>query len=176
MRMRREQKMQIVDELKESISKCSLGILTDYQGLSATEITAMRRKLRQMGIEYRVVKNTLARFAAEKAGKDFLSGSFEGPVAVAFGYGDIIEPARALLNYINSSDTAMSIRSGFLGDRLLTSEEVKTLAKIPSREVLLAQLVSGMQAPITALLNCLNSPIRGTIAVLQNRIKQLEGG
>jgi len=174
--MRREQKTKIVDELKEAMSGCSLGILTDYQGLSAAEITILRKKLRQLGIEYRVVKNTLARFAAEKADKDFLSGNFEGPVAIAFGYGDIIEPAKTLLNYINSSDTNLSIRSGFLGDRLLTSEEVKTLASIPSREILLAQLISGMQAPITALLNCLNSPLRGTIAVLQNRIKQLEGG
>ena len=174
--MRREQKMQIVDELKEAISRCSLGVLTDYRGLSASEITVLRRKLRQLGIEYRVVKNALARFAAKKADKDFLSGNFEGPVAIAFGYGDVIKPAKALLDYINSSDTAMSIKSGFLGDRLLTSEEVKTLARIPSREVLLAQLISGMQAPIVALLNCLNSPLRGTIAVLQNRIKQLEGG
>jgi large subunit ribosomal protein L10 len=174
--MRREQKVKIVDELKEAMSRCSLGILTDYQGLSASESTVLRKKLRQMGIEYRVVKNTLARFAAEKADKDFLSGNFEGPVAIAFGYGDVIEPARALLDYINSSEKAMSIKGGFLGDRLLTAEEVKTLARIPSREVLLAQLISGMQSPIVALLNCLNSPLRGTVAVLQNRIKQLEGG
>jgi len=174
--MRREQKVRIVDELKEAMSRCSLGVLTNYQGLSASEITVLRRKLRQLGIEYRVVKNTLARFAAEKADKDFLSGNFEGPVAIAFGYGDVVEPARALLDYISSSDTALSIRSGFLGDRLLTSDEVKTLAKIPSREVLLAQVISGMQAPIAALLNCLTSPLRDTIGVLQNRIKQLEGG
>jgi large subunit ribosomal protein L10 len=174
--MRREQKVRVVDELKEAMSRCSLGVLTDYQGLSASEITILRRKLRQLGIEYRVVKNTLARFAAENADKDFLSSQFEGPVAIAFGYGDVIEPAKALLDYINSSDTALSIRSGFLGERLLTSEEVKTLAKIPSREVLLAQVISGMQAPIAALLNCLTSPLRDTIVVLQNRIKQLEGG
>ena len=174
--MRREQKVRIVGELKEAISRCSLGVLTDYQGLSASEITVLRRKLRQLGIEYRVVKNTLARLAAEKADKDFLSGNFEGPVAIAFGYGDVVEPARALLDYINSSDTTLSIRSGFLGNRLLTSEEVKTLAKIPSREVLLAQVMSGMQAPIAALLNCLTSPLRDTIGILQNRIKQLEGG
>ncbi len=174
--MRREQKMRIVDELKEAISKCSLGILTNYQGLSTSEITVMRRKLRQMGIEYRVVKNTLARFAAEKADKDFLSDSFEGPVAVAFSYGDVVEPAKALLDYINSSNIALSIRSGFLSDRLLTSDEVKILAKTPSREVLLAQVISGMQAPIVALLNYLASPLRDTIGILQNRIKQLEGG
>ena len=174
--MRREQKVRIVDELKEAMSRCSLGVLTDYQGLSASELTILRRKLRQLNIEYRVVKNTLARFAAENADKGFLSSKFEGPVAIAFGYGDVIEPAKALLDYINSSDTNLSSRSGFLGDRLLTSEEVKTLAKIPSREVLLAQVISGMQAPIVALLNCLTSPLRDTIGVLQNRIKQLEGG
>ena len=174
--MHREQKMRIVDQLKEAISKCSLGILTNYQGLSTSEINVVRRRLRQMGIEYRVVKNTLARLAASKADKGFLSGSFEGPVAVAFGYGDIVEPAKALLDYINSSSTTLSIRSGFLGDRLLTSDEVKMLAKTPTREVLLAQVISGMQAPIANLLNCLTSPLRDTIGILQNRIKQLEGG
>jgi len=172
----REQKARVVDELKEALSKSSVSILTDYKGLSTVELTILRKKLGELGIEYRVVKNTLARFAAEKAGKGFLVSSFEGPVAIAFGYGDVVEPARALLDYINSSDTTLSIRSGFLGNRLLTSEEVKTLAKIPSREVLLAQVMSGMQAPIAALLNCLTSPLRDTIGILQNRIKQLEGG
>ncbi|MEE9583426.1 MAG: 50S ribosomal protein L10 [Dehalococcoidales bacterium] len=172
--MNRQQKVRTVDELKEAMTKCSVAVLTNYQGLSASEMVVLRRRLRQLGIEYRVVKNTLARFAAEKAGKDFLAGSFEGPVAVALGYGDITEPARALLDYIRSSNSTLAIRGGFLGDRLLTSQDVNTLATVASREVLLAQLLAGMQGPIVALLNCLANPLRDVIGILQARIKQLE--
>lgn len=172
--MNRQQKAQAVDELKETITRCSVGVLTNYQGLSAGEMTVLRRKLRQLGIEYRVVKNTLARFAAKKAGKDFLTDSFEGPVAIALGYGDITEPARALVDYIRGANSTLAIRGGFLADRLLSPEDVKTLATLASREVLLAQLLAGMQGPIVALLNCLANPLRDVIGILQARIKQLE--
>ena len=100
--MNREQKVQIVNELKEAMTKCSSGILTDYKGLSNAELTLLRRKLRELDIEYRVVKNTLARFAAKKASKDFLVSSLEGPVAIAFGYDDVTEPAKVLTNFIRS--------------------------------------------------------------------------
>ena len=132
----------------------------------------MRRKLDESGIEYKVVKNTLARLAAERAGRDDLVSFFEGPIAIAFGYGDIAEPARTLTDYIRTSKASLSIKGGFLGDSLLSSEDVTILAKLPSREVLLASILSGMQSPITALVNCLASPIRGVIGVLQARIQQ----
>lgn len=171
----REKKVLAIDKLQEGLSKCSIGILTDYRGLSASEVTNLRRKLRESRIEYKVVKNTLARFAAERAGKDELVGFFQGPVAIAFGYGDIIEPARVLADYARTSKTSLSIKGGFLGDRLLTSEDVVTLATLPAREVILAKVVGGMQSPILALLNCLTNPMRGVIGVLQGRIKQMEG-
>jgi len=173
--MPREKKIQIIDRLQEVFSKCSIGILTDYRGLSAPEITGLRRRLRESGIEYKVVKNTLARFAAERAGKDELASFFVGPVAIAFGYGDIIEPARALADYIRTSKASLSIKGGFLSDRLLTSEEVMTLSTLPPREVLLARVVGRMQSPIVALLGCLTTPIQGFIGVLQAKIQQLEG-
>jgi len=170
----REEKVLIVDSLRELISKCSIGILTDYRGLSTPEITILRRRLRELGIDYKVVKNTLARFAAERAGKGELVNLFEGPIAIAFGYKDIIEPARALADYIRTSKTSLSIKGGFLADRLLTSEEVMTLVKLPPREILLGKIVGGMQAPISALITCLTTPMRGIIGVLQARIQQLE--
>ncbi len=173
--MSREKKAQTIDRLQEVLSKCNIGILTDYRGLSAIEITALRRKLRELGIEYRVVKNTLARFAVERAGRNDLVSFFEGPVAIAFGYGNITEPARALTDYISTAKVSLSIKGGFLGDGLLTAEDVETLSRLPSREILLAKVVGGMQSPITALVNCLSYPIRGIIGGLQARIKQLEG-
>jgi len=173
--MRKEQKAQIIDRLQQLFSKCSIGILTDYRGLSASEMTSLRRKLGESGIEYKVVKNTLARFAAERAGKDDLVSLFEGPVAMTFGYGDITEPARALADYIRTEKASLSIKGGFFGDRILTSEEVMTLSTLPSREVLLAKILGGMQAPVLTLLSCLTTPVTGFMRVLQTRIQQLEG-
>jgi len=172
--MPREKKVLIIDNLKDLVSKCNIGILTDYRGLSASEMTILRRRLRELGVDYKVVKNTLARFAAERAGRDELVNLFEGPIAIAFGYGDITEPARALDDYIRTSKTSLSIKGGFLTDRLLTLEEVTTLSKLPSREILLGKVLGGMQAPILALLTCLTTPMRGIIGVLQARIQQLE--
>ena len=133
----------------------------------------MRRLLRQSGVDYRVVKNTLARFAVSRAGREGLASIFNGPVAIAFGYGDITALAKLLTNYAQDS---LAIKGGFLGDKLLNSEEVKAIATLPSREVLLARVVGGLQSPIHALLRCLTTPIQEVIGVLQSRIRQLEGG
>ncbi len=173
--MSREKKAQIIDRLQDTFSKCSIGILTDYRGVSTPEITVLRRKLRESSVEYKVVKNTLARFAGERAGKDDLVNFFEGPVAIVFGYGDITEPAKILTDYIRTSRASLSIKGGFLGDRLLTSEDVVTLSILPSREILLAKVLGGMQGPIVTLVGCLTTPVKGIIGVLQARIKQLEG-
>jgi large subunit ribosomal protein L10 len=172
--MHRGKKVLIIDNLKDLVDKCNIGILTDYRGLSASEMTILRRRLGELGVDYKVVKNTLARFAVERVGRDELANLFEGPVAIAFGYGDITELARAFGDYIRTSKTSLNIKGGFLPDRLLTSEEVTTLSKLPSREILLGKVLGGMQTPTLALLACLTAPMRGIIGVLQARIQQLE--
>ncbi len=174
--MSKEKKTQIIDSLQQLFSQCSIGILTDYRGQSANEMTQLRRRLRESGIEYKVVKNTLARFAAQRAGREELLSFFEGTVAIAFGYGGITEPAKALADYIETSKASMSIKGGFLPDRLLTKEEVTTLSTLPSKEVLLSRVLGGVQSPISALVSQLAAPMRGIIAGLQARIQQLEGG
>jgi len=171
-----EKKVQIIDELQEVFSECSVGILTDYRGLSTAEITGLRRTLRGSGIKYRVVKNTLARFAAERAGKSELVSFFEGPIAIAFGYEDIVEPAKILADYIRNSKISLSIKGGFSRDKVFTPGDVETLATLPSMEVLLGKVLAGMQGPIVTLISCLANPMRGFIGVLQARVKQLEGG
>ena len=173
--MSREKKAKTIDSLEGVFSECSVGVLTDYRGLSVHEMTVLRRKLGELGIEYRVVKNTLARFAAERLGRSDLAATFEGPVALAVGYGGIVEPAKVLADYIDTAKSILTIKGGFLSDRLLTSEEVSTLAKLPSREVLVAKVLGAMQSPIAALVSCLNAPITGLARVFQARIKQLEG-
>jgi large subunit ribosomal protein L10 len=173
--MATEKKRQLVESLQETYSRCTVGILTDYRGISMVEMTDLRRKLREAGVEYRVVKNSLAQFAARNIGMDDLAATFEGPVAIAFGYGEITEAAKVLTDYIRTTKSVLSIKGGFLEDGVISSKEVETLARLPSREVLIAQVMAGMQSPITGLVNVLVGPVRGVMGVLQARIKQLEG-
>lgn len=170
-----EKKAQMVESLRDIFSKCSVGILTDYRGLTTAELTDLRRRLRGAGIEYRVVKNSLAHLAARQAGMEELVVMFEGPVAVATGYGEVPVTAKALDDYIRATKSILRIKGGFLEDRVLSSGEVEALAKLPSREVLISQVIAGVQSPITGLVNVLAGPIRGMVGVLQARIQQLEG-
>jgi len=174
--MRKEKKMEAVSQLAEKLSRCNVAITTNYRGLSVAEMTELRRRLRQGGIEYRVIKNTLARFAAKLADKEGLDQIIEGPTAIAFGYGDIAEPAKALIDYIRSSGGVLTIRGGLLGQRVLTPSEVTDLATLPPREVLMAKVLGVMQGPISALVNVLNSTLVGLVGILNARIRQLEGG
>jgi large subunit ribosomal protein L10 len=173
--MPREKKTEIIENLQGLFAGCSVAILTDYRGQSANQMTELRRRLSEAGIDFKVVKNTLARFAAQRSGREELVAFFDGPVAIAFGYGDINAPAKALAGYIEETKAGMTIRGGFLADRLLTKEEVATLATLPSKEVLLARVVGGIQGPIAALVGQLAAPMTGLIAGLQARIQQLEG-
>jgi large subunit ribosomal protein L10 len=173
--MSKEKKAEIIDSLEETFSRCSIGILTDYRGLTNAEITALRRRIQGSGGDYRVVKNTLARFAAGRAGIEDLVGRLEGPIAIAFGYDDITEPAKVLAAWINETRLELAIKGAFIGDKVLTPEQVKTLSTLPDRDVLIARIIGQMNAPIVALVNCLNSPIRGMMGVLQARIQKLEG-
>ena len=175
LRMSREKKAKVIDSLQEMFSKCNIGILTDYRGLPTAELNSLRRKLRESGIGYKVVKNTLAQFAAKRANMSEVAASFEGPVAVVFGYGEITEPARVLADYIRAKKSTLSIKGGFLGNRVLTSRDVEVLSTLPAREVLISQVMAGIQSPIVALLSVLAAPIRGVMGVLQARIQQLEG-
>jgi len=170
----KQKKGKIIEELKEEFSKCSVGILTDYRGLKNSEITALRRKLQESGAGYKVVKNTLARFAAEQSDKGEISGSFEGPIAVVLGYDDLSQPAKALTDYIRTSKLEIPIKGGFIDNRVLTADEVSNLASLPSKEVLVAKVLGTMKSPFYSLVGTLSNPLRNMVGVLQARINQLE--
>ena len=173
--MAREKKAETVDSLQALLAESSMGVITDYRGLNTTDMNVLRRKLRDSGVGYRVVKNTLARLAAKRAGKEALAGSFRGPVALATSQGEINVAPREIVDYIRTTKANLTITSGFLGDRVLTPREVETLAILPTRDVLLSQVMAGMQSPIISLVSVLAGPIRGVMGVLQARIQQLEG-
>ena len=170
-----EKKVNVVADLQDVFDKCSIGILTDYRGLSTGELSVLRRKLREAGVEYRVVKNSLAQIAFRQAGQEAMAALFIGPVAVAIGYGEVPDTARAVTEYISANKSTLEVRSGFYGDTVLTKKDIENLAKLPPREILLAQVIGGIQAPISGLVNVLAGPIRNVMGVLQARITQLEG-
>jgi large subunit ribosomal protein L10 len=174
--MLKEKKGPMIDELAGSLSRCTIAVATDYRGLTAKEMVQLRRRLTEMGIEYRVIKNTLTRFAAEKAGKKQLETLLAGPVAIAFGYDDVVKPAQILREHIRSTGSVLQIKGGILGDKLLTAEDIANLATMPPRDVLIARLAGQLNAPLQALHNVLSAPLRGLLNVMQARIKQVEGG
>ncbi len=169
-----EKKVKAVASLQEVFAKCNIGVLTDYRGLKTSELNELRRKLRDAKIDYKVVKNSLAEIAAAKAGLAHLAGMFKDPMAVAFGYGDPSQTMKVIADYVRVSKIALNIKSGFLPDSILSAQELQTLARLPSREVLLARVLGGMQSPIYGLVNVLAGPMRGLAQVLQGRIRQLE--
>jgi large subunit ribosomal protein L10 len=172
---RKEEKAKVIDELEAEFAKSNVGVFIDYRGLPTPEMTALRRKLQASGNKYRVVKNTLARFAAERTGKNELRSHLKGPMAIAFGYSNASATAKVVTDYLNETKAAITITGGFLGDRPITADQVKTLATLPPREVLLARVLGQMKSPVSVLASHLASPIQGFIGVLNGRIKQLEG-
>jgi len=168
-------KEKAVENLQGLFINANIGILTDYRGLKTSELNELRRKLKEASVEYKVVKNSLAQIAARNAGLEHLDNTFQGPVAVAFGHGDVARAIKTLFDYIRTSKSTLSVKGGFLEDQVLSANELETLARLPSREVLLAQVIGGMQSPIYGLVNVLAGPIRGMMGVLQARIQQLEG-
>ena len=174
--MKKEEKAKIVEQIQDYIVSSKIGILTNYKGLKTTELSELRIKLKTVNGKYIVTKNTLARFAAERAGIKQLEGLLTDSTAIAFGFGEPQELARALNEYIRGSKTPLVIKGGFLGPRILTKEDVSTLITLPPIEVLLSHLMGQLQSPVTMLMRQLNAPVSGLVNVLNARKEQLEEG
>jgi large subunit ribosomal protein L10 len=134
-------------------------IVADYRGLKVSEVGAVRRSLREKGIRYHVVKNRLAKIAADDAGVPELSSLFEGPTAIAVGIDDEAQLAKAFLDAIRPYKVVV-VRGGVIRGRRIEAGDVSRLAELPSREVLLAQLAGAMASPISTLGGLLSAPIR----------------
>jgi len=167
--MLREKKMLIVGNLADDLSRSTIIIATGYQGLLAKQMAELRNDLAKAGIEYRVVKNTLLYRAAEQVDKQQLMKIIEGPVALAFGYDDVVNAAKALNGYIKSTTLPLQIKGGLLGDRILAPEEVISLADLPPKEILISKLIRQLKAPVGNLHNILGFPLQGLLNVLQSR-------
>ncbi len=173
--MKKAQKAQNIDLMEKVLSKATIGILTDYRGLKTAEVNSLRRKLQDAGGDYKVVKNTLAAKAAEKVNHKEVVPILKGPVAVALGYKEAQNTAKVLTDHVRTARITLPIRGGFMGNTLLSSEDVTTLATLPPKPVLVAKVVGGMKGPLYALVGVLSAPMRDLQGVLQARIKQMEG-
>lgn len=164
-----------VQELQELFQRANLAISTDYRGLKTAELTALRRRLRESKTEFHVVKNTLGVRAANQAQRTALPDLLKGPTGLVLSFGDEAESARSLSEYLRTSRLNLPVRGGMLGNRVLAPADVQTLATLPPRNVVLAQVMGGFQAPIAGFVGVLSAVLSGFVRVIDARAKQLEG-
>jgi len=168
---KRAAKEAVVNEIKEKLKRATAAVLTDYRGLKVHELAELRRELRAQGVEYTVYKNTLARRAAAGSELGALDEYLQGPTAIAFGFDDPIAAAR-LVSSFAKTHAQLSVKGGLLEGRVIDAAAIRSLALLPSREVLLAKLAGTLQAPITGLATVLNGPIRGLALALGRTAEQ----
>ena len=142
-----EQKKLVVSEIAEKFRASQSTIVVDYRGLNVSEVTELRKQLREAGVEFKVYKNSLARRATEEVGLEGLNEALTGPNAIAFSTEDVVAPAK-ILNDFAKKHEALEIKAGIIEGNVATLEQVKALAELPSREGLLSMLLSVLQAPI----------------------------
>jgi large subunit ribosomal protein L10 len=143
----REEKQQLVQEIADRLARSKSTIVTDYRGLTVAEVTELRKQLREAGVEYHVYKNTLTRRAAAEAKVEGIEEYLTGPSAIAFGFEDVVAPAKVLYEFAKKHK-ALELKGGIVEGRVVTAEEVESLASLPSREGLLSMLLSVLQAPM----------------------------
>jgi len=173
--MLKTDKERVIAELAKRLKETETLIVTDYRGLTTSDLAELRSKLRQSGARFSVVKNTLAKRAAEEAGASNLIELFEGPTAIAFleSDGDPVGVAKVLGDTAKTTKV-MSIRGGVLQGSEIRAEQIADLAKLPSAAVLQAQLVAAIAAAPTAIVGLFTAPLRDLVGVLDARVRQLE--
>ncbi len=153
--MKIEQKKAIVDEFKDTFAKAKVVIVTDYKGLDVANLNSLRVKLREQNIEYRVVKNTLLRRAAEENDLALIADCFKGPSAVSYSFDDPVAPAKVLTDFAKENEN-LEIKAGVMDGKALDVNAIKALSNLPSREQLLGQLLSVLNGVPTAFVRVLN--------------------
>ncbi|MEA4846304.1 MAG: 50S ribosomal protein L10 [Clostridiaceae bacterium] len=153
-----EQKQQQVNEAKEKLQRSNSVVLVDYKGINVEDVTNLRKRFRDAGVDYKVYKNTLFKRAASELGIESLHEYLQGTVAIAFGYNDAVAPAKTINQFIKDNPkTPISVKAGYIEGKLMNADDVKALGDLPSREVLIAMLLGGLQGSIRNLAYALNT-------------------
>jgi len=163
--LKKEEKKELVQGLHEKFSRAKALILTDFRGLDTSAMNALRNQLREASVEYRVVKNTLMSMASDGTDMAVLKDHFSGPSAVALSYDDPVVPAKVLTKF-GEENAALTIKAGVLDGKVVDVAGIERLSKLPSREGLLAQLLSVLNGPARSLLTVLHGVPRSFVTVL----------
>jgi len=169
----RPEKVAKIAEVKDLLTNSKCTILVDYCGLTVAQDTKLRRAMRQAGIKYSVVKNTFIRIAAQEAGIEGLDSYLEKNTAIASSAEDPVAVAKILTDFAKENKV-MTIKAGVLDGKVIGEEDIKALASLPSREVLLAKMLGSMMSPISGLANVLQGTIRNFVYVLEAVRKEKE--
>jgi large subunit ribosomal protein L10 len=169
--MERHEKEARVEELSKQLKGKGVVLLSDFTGMDVLTATEIRRRFREASVEFRVVKNTLVKRAIEDAGLADLSESLKGPNAIVLSKDDPIAPAKILAEFEKKRSTP-KIKSGWVESRVLTAAEIRRLAELPSRDVLLAQIAAGFQAPISGFAALLSEMLRRFVSTLDEVAKK----
>ena len=145
------QKQEKVAQLTELLKGAAAGVIVDYKGITVEEDTKLRKELREAGISYSVEKNSLLRFAMKNVGLDGITGALEGTTAIAISTEDQTAPARILGKFAENKKDYFNVKAGFIGEEIYDEKSVMALSKIPSKEILLSQLVGSLQGPMQKL-------------------------
>lgn len=160
-------KVEAVRELQEKFSRAKFAIFADYRGLKVSEINDLRNRLKAEQIEFRVIKNTLARLAVEETPFSEAAPFFEGPTSVALSYEEALEPARILVDYAKSKKV-FELKGGMLEGRTFNADGIKRLAELPPREVLQAQMLSALQGPAVQFVGLLQGVLQSLLGTLRS--------
>lgn len=174
MALNKAQKIAQVAELKELLENSKCAILVDYCGITVDEDTKFRRSMREVGVRYFVAKNTLINIAANEVGIEGLKPYLSSNTAIAVSDEDPVAVAKVVNDFAKANKKVMKIKAGILDQNIIGTEEVKALAELPSREVLLSKMLGSMQAPISGLANVLQGTIRKFVYALEAVRKEKE--
>ena len=161
------EKQAVVAELAEKLKNAQGGVLVDYTGTSVAMDTEMRRAMRNAGVEYSVVKNTLTKLAINQVGFDALDDVLNGPTALAICSTDPVAAAKVVCEYANKKESTLKVKGGFVDGKVISPDEVQALSELPSKEALVAQVLGTMVAPLTGFVTVLNANIRGLAVALK---------
>lgn len=167
-------KVAMLAEIKDRMERASVVVSADYRGLTVAQLTDLRRALRPANVEVKIVKNTLAAMAANESGRPEMGQLLEGPTALAIGLGDPIAPVKLLTEHLRARRMTLNIHGGWLEGKVLTRAEVESLATIPSREQLVADVVGKLQSPLYNFAGLLQSTMRNFAGLVEARANQLE--
>ena len=170
--MNRNEKRQAVTGFSKKVEGFQSVVLTHYRGLNVEQINTLRRRLREEKISYHVVKNTMMKLAAKGTDLEKLNDYFKGPTAIAISHGDPISLAKILSEFVKTQPK-LEIKIGLIQGRVIPPDEIKALATMPSREILLAQILGGIQVPAQELAGVILSGLRQVVGVIQARADQL---